>query len=520
MVIQEVQFEPLTDAEPSRTSTERLTIDQVLDRTITGYGNWRVYIPMVLLSGTVISTVAQIYMTIFAGFIPYTEWECVSERCWEVLEQANNTISKGVMCDNKLIAGEDFNWTTDRTSYGIDWDLYCDDFKQSVVNSFYFIGAFLGLIFSSIIFDQFGRKYGSLIGGFLGIICALSGVFLDSFPMLLALRVGQGCFQFVLYTGCYCWLLEFSPSHLRNMCNVFGGLFSNGGYAVSILIGYLVMSWRHIFAWTTVVNLVVVVPLIFLPMSPRFFLVKGREEEAKRVLTRLSRFAGNPINLGQIELVYQKRPQNVFKQVKDFWRYPKFGMESLALFFSWFSVATLFYGFSFGWGKIITHRYLSHALASVGRLIGDIAVYPACRYFGVRKATLGFIIVAVISDLLAMPDVHFGVGWTLEHVSCLLGATCCGAVFCLIYQLTVELAPTSHRGMVLSLSSSSARIGSFIGPYMSLMYTVADRRVPLVVYAILTALLGVAVWVQPEKKGEKIPETPGDVQDSATDRRK
>eukprot|EP00116_Pleurobrachia_bachei_P015966 sb/3476228/ len=111
-----------------------------------------------------------------------------------------------------------------------------------------------------------------------------------------------------------------------------------------------------------------------------------------------------------------------------------------------------------------------------------------------------------------MPDVEFGSGWTLEHVSCLLGNTCVGAVFCLIYQLTVELAPTSHRGMVLSLSSSSARIGSFIGPYMSLMYTVADRRVPLAVHAILTALCGVAVWVQPEKNGGKIPETPADVQ--------
>ena len=179
---------------------------------------------------------------------------------------------------------------------------------------------------------------------------------------------------------------------------------------------------------------------------------------------------------------------------------------------SWFIIAILFYGFSFGWGKISDDLYISYLLAAIGKFISYSSTFPVCQWLGARRGAFFFLSISFASYFLAMPDVKFGGRWTLENVSCLIGSMGATGVFAVFYLFTGELAPTSHRGMVLSLSSSSARIGSFIGPYMSLMYNVADRRVPLVVFAVLTALCGLAVWFQPDTTGRRIPETPKDVE--------
>ena len=50
------------------------------------------------------------------------------------------------MYDRQLKVGEDFYWYTQgRTSFSIDWDLYCDrEFLRSMISSIYFGGAWIG----------------------------------------------------------------------------------------------------------------------------------------------------------------------------------------------------------------------------------------------------------------------------------------------------------------------------------------------------------------------------------------
>ena len=247
-------------------------------------------------------------------------------------------------------------------------------------------------------------------------------------------------------------------------------------------------------------------------MFSRFELIRGKEKEAKRTLEKYSLICNNHISLDSVELVYDDRVQSFLHQVKDFAAFPTLLKETLLCMVSWFLVATLFYAFSFGWSKIGKDLYTSYLFDAVGKATSFAATIPACRWLGRKKAMLFFLVVGILSNFLAMPDVMLSEQWSLEYVACLIGSMAISAAFGTIYLYTGELAPTSHRGMVLSLSSSAARVGSFIGPYIRLLYDIADRRVPLAVFAAATAVMCLAVCFLSDTTGRRIPETPKDVE--------
>ena len=82
----------------------------------------------------------------------------------------------------------------------------------------------------------------------------------------------------------------------------------------------------------------------------------------------------------------------------------------------------------------------------------------------------------------------------------------------MMYLFIIERAPTSHSGMIFSLGSGSARLGSFLSPQVNLLYGVTDRRVPLGLYAGLAFLSLLGICAMPDTTGKNIPETPADIE--------
>ena len=499
---------------------QRLTIEEVVNTIVKKVSAKLILVYLIAMSSAYVAA-SQIYMTIFTGFIPYTTWECVSGKCQLLLaayQAAQNGSDDGFysyksMCGNELEAGVDFNWTNVRTSWSVDWGIYCGtEAKQSVASSFYFIGACIGLACSTAVYDRVGRKRGALVGAVISFLATASGTIVPTYNAMLVLRVVQGFGQFMSWTGMYCWVLEFAPGHLRNVVSAGTLIGWSVGYVVIVITSYFIYDWHYIFLAAAVMCLITSIPLVVFPESPRFMLIKGREEEAKRTLEAFSLICNNHLPLDEVELVYEVRVQSYWDQLKDFRIYPTMLKETLLCMFSWFIVAVIFYGFSFGWSKIGKNLYTNYLFDSVGKGASYALTIPACHYMGRKKAMFFFLAIGILSNFLAMPDVMLSENWSLEHVSCLIGMMAIAAAFAVIYLYTGELAPTSHRGMVLSLSSSAARIGSAIGPYVALIYDVTDRRVPLVMFAVATGLMATAIWFLSDTTGRRIPETPKDVE--------
>ena len=512
-------WEKLDDAgkeDPDKAATgEPLTIDQTVDKMFTGI-NLKLVLVFISAVGSVYVTAAETYITIFTGFIPYTDWACVSDNCHRLQVQSNGSetfYSYNTMCDNNLKADTDFVWTSERTSFSIDWGFYCDtEAKLSVASSFFFIGACIGLLSSTAIFDRVGRRNGAIIGCVIAASATLAGTWIPVYEGMLAIRIFQGFGQFINFTGVYCWVVEFAPTTLRTSISALVLICWALGYLLTVLITYLIPVWNYIFLTLGILNFILIAPLLIYPISPRFSLVRGREEEAKRTLEAFSRICNNETSLATVNLAYISRVQNYWEQIKDFKKYPTMLKETLLCMLTWFVVANLFYGFSFGWGKISDNLYVSYLFAALGKVLAFSLTIPACRVMGRKKTMLFFLICGILSNFLAMPDVQINDKWTLEFVACLMGSIAISAAFAVIYIYTCELAPTSHRGMVMSLSSSCARVGSFIGTYTSLLYDITDRRVPLGMFAGATIVCGVAVFFLSDTTDRRIPETPHDVE--------
>ena len=491
------------------------TIDEVVDKIYKGI-NIKLILVFITATATATQIPMQIYVTIFAGFIPYTQWKCISDKCQDLLKKNDDSkkfYTSASMCDNKLVAGEDFEWTSERTSFSMDWGFYCDsEAKFSAISSFFFIGATIGLLISTAIFDRFGRKNWAFAGNLIGATATLVGAWTPSFEIMLVVRIFQGLGMYIQFTGIYCWVFEFIPSHLRSLAT--GSIMNiwTFGYVMITLIGYLVPKWNYIFLTVAIINYTLTIPQLVYPISPRFALVRGRENEAKKTLESFSRLCNNEISMDTVNLMYKERVQNFLQQVKDFKNYPTMRKETILGMIGWSIAAILFYGFAFGWVRISSDLYLGHLAASTIRFIGYTACIPVCDKIGRKKCMLAILALGLLSNLLAMLDVQINEFWTLEFIACLVGNLSCSAASGVIYLYTGELAPTSHRGMVMSLSSASARIGSFIGTFVGLLYSVADRRVPLAVFAGLTCIFMAAVYFLSDTTGRRIPETPIDVE--------
>ena len=216
--------------------------------------------------------------------------------------------------------------------------------------------------------------------------------------------------------------------------------------------------------------------------------------------------------MSTIQLTYEKRVQSFTEQIKDFSKYAKMRKETILCIVMWFLVATLFYGFSFSWTKITSDLYLGYLMAANAMILSVFIFTPVNMVIGRKKAMIVFMVCAVITDGVAMIDYQFAPRWDLNRVACLVGnvALCC--CYGTIYLYTGELAPTSHRGMIMALCSSAARVGSSLGPYMTLLYKFADRRLPLAVFGAITVAASGAVWALSDTTGRRIPETPKDVE--------
>ena len=179
---------------------------------------------------------------------------------------------------------------------------------------------------------------------------------------------------------------------------------------------------------------------------------------------------------------------------------------------AWFTVGLVSYSYQFGWSKMGNDLHSIYFFSALGEGISYVICVPCCQYLGRKRATLFFFALVIVMNAIASLDIKFSHDWSLETLASIFGSMGSAAAFVMMYLYSGELAPTSHRGMIMCLCSSCARTGSFIGPYVNLLYWLTDRRVPLTLFAGLSLLACVAVWFLPDTTGRSVPETPEEVE--------
>ena len=455
----------------------------------------------------------------------------MSERCRNITA-SNSSLLLKFPCEiteevegktELVLKSSDIKWEMAHSSFAVEFDLNCNigstKERKTLLSSIFFAGALTGLFLGSFIYDQIGRKKSAWIGYVSCVLVTLLGTFCHDYYFLLVIRFFQGISTFICSTALYILTVELLPAKYRNYVTSWSMfLWASGGIPIATGVGYFVKDWNYMFLASSIIYIIFNLQVIICIESPRYFLIKGDAKSAKMSIKALAALTKSNLDVDKVELEdlekSRAREQSFWQQLVDLCSYPVLLVETLLQMFMWFFIGMSYYGFNFGWGAILPDRYLGYLMGAVGEAIAYVTVAPLIALIGRRRSMMLLFVLSAVFYLIGIANVELKENskWTLESVSCLFGIVFISACFSTVYLWTAELAPTSHRGFVFSVSSSAARIGSFLGPYIfQNLKPITHKAVPLGGLAFLAVVCAFASFILVETGDKEIALTGEDV---------
>ncbi|KAH8901189.1 general substrate transporter [Thozetella sp. PMI_491] len=178
---------------------------------------------------------------------------------------------------------------------------FLDYFKPTAtmlgaIGAVYFGGLIVGLWFTSVLADKYGRKRTIQFGGVVGLIGAIfqTAATDASIGLFFSGRVLAGMASGIMLTTVNIYQAEIAPPQLRGTMVAFqivtlmtaGTLASWVGYACNYSDD-LQFQWRFPIGLQCLPAIGIIIGCFFIPFSPRWLISKNRHDEAKAVLQRL-----------------------------------------------------------------------------------------------------------------------------------------------------------------------------------------------------------------------------------------
>ena len=166
------------------------------------------------------------------------------------------------------------------------WNL--TDYMQGILVSSVLIGAVIGAATNGILADIFGRKKIIIATAIIFIIGSIACAFAPNIIILILSRIFVGFAVGIVNFVVPLYLSEVSPKNLRGtlvslyQCAITSGILFS--YLINATFAHAVYNWRWMLFAGVVPGLVLLIGMLFLHDTPRWLVIKGRDNEAKEVL--------------------------------------------------------------------------------------------------------------------------------------------------------------------------------------------------------------------------------------------
>jgi len=372
-----------------------------------------------------------------------------------------------------------------------------------------FLGMLAGAWFWGTISDYVGRKMGFqltvLVDSVFGFLSALSPsyIWLVLFRSLTGFGVGG------TLPVDYSIFSEYLPRRNRGRYLVILESFWALGTVVAAgLAWYIVprIGWRALLAVSAAPGLIIYFIRRYVPESPRYLLIDGREEEARQVLQQVARENGTTVEIGRLRMA--ERSEGI--TVSALWKAP-FARTTVMLWIAWFCISLGYYG-TFIWlpnifvgrGFSFLKTYQNVFIMALAQLPGYFSAAYLVEHWG-RKMTLATYL--VLSGLFTY---LFAV---VSGLSVIVGAAVLMSFFTLgawgvLYAYTPELYPTEVRATGMGWASGMTRIAGALAPILGGVLLPISLVAALTLYALAFVVGGVAVFLLGrETMGQPLMET-------------
>jgi len=164
------------------------------------------------------------------------------------------------------------------------------------------LGCLVGAIVAGPFSIRFGRKYSLIISAVLFSISAfgsgLPSIFSESVSLLVVFRIIGGLGIGIASMNAPMYIAEIAPSDIRGKMVTYYQLAIVIGFFVVFLATYFIgnnlseaeniaFGWKHMFWSELIPSCLFLVLLFFVPKSPRWLALKGKDDEALAILTKI-----------------------------------------------------------------------------------------------------------------------------------------------------------------------------------------------------------------------------------------
>ncbi|CAB3996198.1 organic cation transporter -like, partial [Paramuricea clavata] len=265
-------------------------------------------------------------------------------------------------------------------------------------------------------------------------------------------------------------------------------------------IGIEVLSTMHLMGWV----------LQFVPESSRWLLLKGKKEEAKTVLAKISKMNKLPLP-DDLTLQNPVTPETgeSFRTIFRSWEIAK---KILICWDLWFANALVYYGVSFGSVDLGGNRYLNVFLVSVVEIPSNLAYIWSAHRFGRKKSVIIPMLIAFVVSAIsvAIPTNKSSASVAGRVTVAIIAKFFINFSFSGVYLRCAELFPTAVRATAIGTSSAVARLGSFSASYIVWLIRF-HAALPYSIMAVICIQAAVFAIFLPETKGVPTLETMDDM---------
>lgn len=451
------------------------------------------------------------------------------------------------------------------------WDL--SETEEALITSLVFVGFLLGGVFWGIIMNVLGRKTGlfiiNLVTLTFGILSALKlsadDARIPGFPWLLVCRFGVG-FGAGGVGQSVTFYTEFLPLKWRGACIVLLGVWwalgtmGGAGLAVGVL-GASDLGWHWYLGLAAIPMALTLFLFPFIPESARYYLVKGKDKKAQKVIERVAWYNCRRPPPGRVVLHEEKVKLEGYDQLetqsdngqvqgsdieltsnggdneeKKGLLVPKqsklnelledtFSLfqngtwkTTLILLFLWFGSAWLYYGVILLTTTLLRSdphcgtsniNYTNNSRLACEELhTGDYL-----KILWTAAAELpGLLITVIIIEIIGR-KITMAIEFMVSMLAFLLLFICASdslltfflfiargsitGVFQAVYIYTAEIYPTSARPIGFGICTSVARVGAIVTPYVAQVLFYANDYATLSFYAGSSLVLAVLVMLLP-----------------------
>ena len=401
------------------------------------------------------------------------------------------------------------------------------------------VGSIVGVLFAGILSDKLGRKLTMVISAVLFSTSALGCALSADFAQLVVYRIIGGVGIGVVSIVSPLYISELAVAQYRGRLVSLYQLAVTVGFLGAYLVNYLLLAWaesgtqlsvdwlnkifitevwRGMLGMETLPAILFFIIIFFIPESPRWLIVRGKELKAVNILEKIYNSiteAKSQLNETKSVLTSETKSEWSLLMKHGIFKAVIIGV-CIAILGQFMGVnAVLYYGPSIfenaglSGGDSLFYQVLVGLVNTLTTVLALVIIDKVGRKKLVYYGVSGMVVSLILIGLYFLFGDSLGVSSLFLLIFFLFYVFCCAVSICaVVFVLLSEMYPTKVRGLAMSIAGFALWIGTYLigqlTPWMLQNLTPAGT---FFLFAVMCVPYMLIVWkLVPETTGKSLEE--------------